>query len=352
MNSPDTTDESRVAEAGLLGLRCLDLGECDPLIAQAFCESVAVSVAQGECGPTLLLARPNRPYVSLGFHQSWVEELDETFLRERGVPVVRRVTGGGTTWLDPSQAFYEVVYPETAELRPGPEGFARFLTGPLAMLRGRGLDAALRPPSDLVVDGRKISGNAGGEHEGALVLQGGILGTADIASMTAMFRSPVRGFRGLLETEMRRSLTSVETATGRRVPAEQLQAGLREAFRSLAGFVLCPSRPTARELQRFRNEVEPRHRDPDWLRPAEIRSVPPGMRRRVRVAGDRFVEAWSVRDSSSALLAVVEAGRTVEAYEVSDPEETSGPVPRPIPLDDERLRVVAFRPSPASLGTS
>ncbi|EQD27123.1 biotin/lipoate A/B protein ligase, partial [mine drainage metagenome] len=94
----------------------------------------------GEAPDTLILCRPDRPYVSLGFHQVSSEELEFAELKRRDLPVVRRVTGGGTTFLDPSQVFYQLVYraQPAPGLSGGPTDFAEALRAPLALLEAFG----------------------------------------------------------------------------------------------------------------------------------------------------------------------------------------------------------------------
>lgn len=339
-------------EPAPLHLRVLDLGSCDAYTAQAFCESVAVSVGDGASPDTLLLASPNEPYVSVGFHQSVSEELDERFLRTRRLRVIRRVTGGGATWLDPSQVFYEIVLREGGTLSPGPATFARVLAPPVAFLRSLGLPSArLRPPSDLVVGERKISGNAGGTWERALVVQGGLLGTADVRSMSGMLRSPHPAYRALLRREMDRWITSIARETGRTWAPAGLRRGLLNAFRSAPGMRLRAGRPTRAERHRFLTEVLPRHHDPGWWRGPAARSRPAGLLREVRVAGERYVQAWQLRSGAELLLVVREAGAIVEAFE-TPPSHSGGPASRsarPVPLDDARLGGIPPRGGPPPL---
>ncbi len=330
-------------------VRAIDLGRAPPLVAQAFCESVAVSVARHEVPTTVLFARPSRPYVSLGFHQSYDEELDPRYLARHGLPVVRRVTGGGTTYLDPSQAFYEIVAAAEGSSAPGPEMFARWLAAPLAALRSLGLPARLRAPSDLVVGDRKVSGNAGGVHEGARIVQGGLLGTADAAAMAGVLRAPGPGFRALVRREMRRALTSVAAERGRPLPSAELVRHLRAAFAALPSVRLRPGRPTPAEQRRFRSEVVPRHADPSWWRLPPVPRPAAGRVRAIRVAGPRWIEAWQRPDAEGLVYLVIDGAQIAQAYRPS----TRGAGLLALPRDDPAVRAVerarrAGEPAPAT----
>ncbi|EQD72518.1 biotin/lipoate A/B protein ligase [mine drainage metagenome] len=298
--------------------RLLDLGRCEPYVAQTFAESVAVSVASGESDNTLLLASPAAPYISLGFHQAFEEELDEAFVRHRDVPVIRRVTGGGTAWLDRDQLFYQLVYRDDAlpEGAGGPSDLARFLRAPLRCLNALGVAAELRPPSDLVVAGRKISGNAGGDWEGAHLLVGGFLGRADIDSMAGAMRSPHPWFRRLLRQEMSRWISSLDRECPGRPSLDRLRAPLAAAFAEEGLFLFRPAPASPAELRRFDSEVRPRHRDPAWIRQPPLPRSDPDLVRRVRVAGSRFVLAVHDATEPELLIGVVDRGEVDAAWSV------------------------------------
>lgn len=306
--------------------RLLDLGPCEPFRAQAFAESVAVSVARGEAPDTLILCRPDRPYVSLGFHQVSSEELEFAELKRRDLPVVRRVTGGGTTFLDPSQVFYQLVYraQPAPGLSGGPTDFAEALRAPLALLEAFGLPARLRPPSDLVIAGRKVSGNAGGTWEDAHLLVGGLLGTADVEAMAAVVRCPSEGFRTFLEEEMARALTGLDQELPDPPSPAELSRRLRAAFEEFGPWTLAPGPPLPAEEERFLHEVLPRHRDPAWVHLPPIPRAPSAVRRALRVAGARHCLLLEVPGSGEYFV-LAEGGKVLSAFRAGPPSSEAPP---------------------------
>ena len=310
--------------------RYVDLGRCEPLRAQAFAESVAASVAAGEVPNTLLTAQPASPYVSLGFHQSFSEEIDPGFLERRRVPVVRRVEGGGTTWLDPDQWFYQLVYRDDDGGPGGAEDLRRFLAAPALATQQLGVAAELRPPSDLVVGERKLSGNAGGDWAGAHLLVGGILGRADHRAMADLLQLPHPALRPLVRREVERWVTSWEGETGTIPAFADWRDRLLEAFRSLGLFRARPARPSTAEEARFRTETVARHTDPAWRELPPIGRRPGRLARRLRVAGARGILVFGTEGSAAWSVAVVEGETVREAYGL-DPSVT--PSLSPLPPD-------------------
>ncbi len=278
---------------------------------------MAPSVADGEVPNTLLVARPAAPYVSLGFHQSFLDELDPAFLARRPMPVLRRVTGGGTTYLDENQWFYQFVYREEKGDRGGSADLQKFLRAPVRAARDLGLFASFRPPSDLVVRERKISGNAGGDWEGARVIVGGFLGRADVRSMTDVLRLPDPALRSLLRREIGRWITSWRSERGHVPSPESMRNALVSALERERLFRVRVGDPTDREEIRFRTETLARHADPQWreLPPIPRRSEDP--LRRIRVAGPHGLLVLRAADGEGLLAAIVDGDVIRERYTVS-----------------------------------
>jgi lipoate-protein ligase A len=101
----------------------------------------------------------NTPSVIIGKHQVAHREADTRFVSENGIPVIRRITGGGTVYHDPGNLNFSFISQSTA----GKQVDFRKYTLPVAeFLASEGIKADFEGRSDLKVNGLKISGNA--EH--------------------------------------------------------------------------------------------------------------------------------------------------------------------------------------------
>lgn len=84
-------------------------------------EAIALARPKGETPNTVRLYRWNPSAVSLGYFQSVEKEVNLEACEEKGVDVIRRITGGGAVYHDyDGEITYSLVAPENdlQEIRP------------------------------------------------------------------------------------------------------------------------------------------------------------------------------------------------------------------------------------------
>jgi len=99
------------AEAG--ALRVVDFGPSSPVRSQTLWHAVAYGVSAG-APATVSFTRPAAPYVCLGYHGA-LDEVDLDYCRAEGLPVLRRMVGGGTVYLDEDQLFFQISLPACSD---------------------------------------------------------------------------------------------------------------------------------------------------------------------------------------------------------------------------------------------
>lgn len=108
-------------------------------------------------GEELLLFYVNEPAIIIGRNQNTVEEIEPDVVRERGIHVVRRISGGGAVYHDHGNLNFSFIAPYAFERF---NRYDTFLGPVLDVLRSLGVPAELSGRNDIVAGGRKISGNA------------------------------------------------------------------------------------------------------------------------------------------------------------------------------------------------
>lgn len=104
----------------------------------------------------ILLFYINEPAVIIGRNQNTVEEIDPTYIERNKVHVVRRLSGGGAVYHDLGNLNYSFI----TNGRENLHNFAVFLQPVVDTLREMGVPAELGGNSDILVEGKKVSGNA------------------------------------------------------------------------------------------------------------------------------------------------------------------------------------------------
>jgi lipoate---protein ligase len=106
---------------------------------------------------TILLFYINAPSIIVGRNQNTMEEINYPYVQEHGVHVVRRLSGGGAVYQDLGNLNFSFITRD----EPGSfQNFAKFTRPVTDVLHDLGVPAELSGRNDILVNGRKVSGNA------------------------------------------------------------------------------------------------------------------------------------------------------------------------------------------------
>jgi lipoic acid synthetase/lipoate-protein ligase A len=97
--------------------------------------------------------------------------VNEAYCREHGIAVVQRKSGGGCVYADEGNLMISLITPDTHSEAV----FERFLQAVADVLRALGLPAVTTAHNDILVDGRKVSGNACYALPNATIVHGTLL---------------------------------------------------------------------------------------------------------------------------------------------------------------------------------
>ncbi|MBI5001436.1 MAG: lipoate--protein ligase family protein [Euryarchaeota archaeon] len=181
----------------------------------------------------LVTVSPQIPLVSVGYFQDAGKEVDLDYCRSSGLPVMRREVGGGATYLDENQVFYQLIW------KKGNPRFPRKISDIFEGLskpvcdtyREFGISARFRPENDIVTDDeRKIAGEGGGDIGDSLVFVGGILMDFDYQTMCRVLRVPDEKFRDKIHKSMEENLTTMKRELGYMPPRDEVTRALVDNF--------------------------------------------------------------------------------------------------------------------------
>lgn len=138
--------------------------------------AILQTVSEGKSIPTLRLYSWAMPAVTVGYFQKISETVNIAFCTENHIPVIRRITGGGTVLHDS-----EITYSFIAPLKNSPipsdmeSSFKAIIMPIIKALKTIGIDASFKPVNDILVQGEKISGSAQTRQQGVLLQHGTII---------------------------------------------------------------------------------------------------------------------------------------------------------------------------------
>lgn len=138
--------------------------------------AVLKAVSQEVSLPTLRIYQWEVPTITLGYFQTLEEEVYADVCRQDRVPVIRRITGGGTVLHD-MEITYSVVVPEKAGPVKGTvlDSYKAICDPVIKAINNCGVNAEFKPANDILISGMKVSGSAQTRKQGVVLQHGTIL---------------------------------------------------------------------------------------------------------------------------------------------------------------------------------
>ncbi len=248
-------------------MRYIDLGHMGLPKLHATEEAIAKSGVS-----TLMLWIASPSTVNLGYFQSAEKEVDLKEAGQLGIGITRRPSGGGAVLFDDGQLYYSIV----AGLDSGilPKGakacFVKAADGLINALLEFGLKGEFKGKNDVVVNGKKISGNAQTNRWGAKVQHGTLLLDFDIETAARVLKIPIekvedKGIKakdthGMIEERV----TTMKKELKRDVDAEEVKMALKRGFAKALDVELVDGSLTDMEKE-TRDSAKAKYESRDWV---------------------------------------------------------------------------------------
>lgn len=199
-------------------------------------------------GEEIFLLWRNRPTVVFGCYQNVFAEICYPAVREKGIAIIRRSSGGGTVYHDEGNLNYTVIRPIAAKQKTD---YDSFLTPMIRALRTLGVPAEQGRLCDIAINGRKISGSAQKTAGNVVLHHGTLLYNTDLKMLHAVTE---RRWGGTFQTKGIRSspwpVTNICLSQGAQATdIETFAAHLREAYLPSDASFVTPTPSALREIE-------------------------------------------------------------------------------------------------------
>ncbi|MBO4549081.1 MAG: lipoate--protein ligase family protein, partial [Abditibacteriota bacterium] len=108
-------------------------------------------------GQAVFMLWQNSPAIIVGKNQNTMEEINAAYIEESGIPVVRRLSGGGCVYHDLGNLNFTVITEYESGFFDSLDMFTRPVIG---VLEDLGIKAELKGRNDISIEGQKFSGNS------------------------------------------------------------------------------------------------------------------------------------------------------------------------------------------------
>ncbi len=243
----------------------------DNVLAAATFDAVMKARSKDLVDDTVLFWRPSEPAIYIGFHQLAYEDVNVDLCKEKKVPIIRRILGGGTGYSDRDQIIYNIIFKEDNPLIPhGPKEVYGFVLGGLIeALHVLGIaDTCIDTERfGVYANGKKISGSGQMTSQGVVNSGGSFLVDFDFEAMSMLLTDPVKNLKkGITRPED--GMTYLRKELGD-ISVNDAKTALREGFSRVLGGLIDGSLSSFES--NLAEELREKYTKKEWIFRSDIR---------------------------------------------------------------------------------
>ena len=203
----------------------------------------------------------NLPSVVVGKHQNALAEINHEFVRENQIPVARRLSGGGTVFHDPGNVNFTFIrnIEKISEVN-----FKVFTVPVVEALKKLGVDAYTTGRNDLLIDGKKISGNAEHIHRNRVLHHGTLLFNSHLEALKGALKVDLSKFQDKAVQSNRSEVTNIANYLPNPISVEEFTDFLfGEICRNYPEFQVYE--PTVADIEAIQKLSTEKYQTWDWI---------------------------------------------------------------------------------------
>lgn len=132
----------------------------------------------------------DEPCIVVGKNQNTLSEINEEYIKNHDIKVVRRQSGGGAVFHDLGNLNFTFIVEDDGKKF---NDFETFVIPIIGVLNELGVKAEFSGRNDLLIDGKKFSGNAQCKYKNRVMHHGTLLFSSDIVNLSdALISKPIK----------------------------------------------------------------------------------------------------------------------------------------------------------------
>ncbi|MCW3976068.1 MAG: lipoate--protein ligase family protein [Candidatus Bathyarchaeota archaeon] len=230
--------------------RLIGININDAYMNMAIDEAIAKFISKKRVPNTIRFYRWRPSAVSIGYFQSITEEVNLDLCNKLKIDVVRRNTGGGAVYHDTDG---ELTYSTIIDLdnpfitQDIMKSYEIICSGLILGLKKFSITAEFRPINDIVVDGKKISGNAQTRRFDSFLQHGTILVDSNISKMFKVLKISNEKISDKMIKKAEERVTNLKKLLRSSVSFEEVFQALKMGFEETLGITLDEGKLTSEE---------------------------------------------------------------------------------------------------------
>jgi len=208
-----------------------------------------------------LLFYINSPSIIIGKHQNTIEEINQEYVKDHNIQVVRRLSGGGAVYHDLGNLNFSFLTKDDGESF---HNFLKFTQPVIDYLRSMGVNAELSGRNDLQVGEQKISGNAQFATKGRMFSHGTLMFNSDLDEVHTSLQANPAKFMSKSTKSVRSRVANIKDLLGTDMTIEEFRAGLLRSIFGMDPSEVPQYKLTDEDWSKISQISEERYRNWDW----------------------------------------------------------------------------------------
>lgn len=209
----------------------------------------------------IIMLWQNSSSVVVGKHQNTMAEVNMSFVHKHNIPVIRRISGGGTVYHDEGNINYSII--TSSENKEKLVDFRKATVPVIGFLDSLGLVAVFEGKNNLTINNKKFSGNSAHVFKNRVLHHGTILFNTDLNNLEASIRLSDYNIDDKSVKSIRANVTNLEVLLLQQLSIEEFMNLLKIYFSNYFN-IESISQISSIDVTRINELVENKYKQWDW----------------------------------------------------------------------------------------